>query len=90
MMIYKEELRMVERPLMNLEQEVINKKIGLARTRFAVCALSPENSGIEYDNIDCIHFSLSRKQARKLKKKMEKEFPRDEVRILLIEVKRIE
>ena len=57
----KEETKAREKPLINLEREVINKKIGLAKTRFAVCALSPENSGIKYDNIDCIHFSLSRK-----------------------------
>jgi hypothetical protein len=79
-----------ERPLINLEHEATNKKIDLAKTRFAVCALSPENSGIEYDNINCIHFSLSRKQTRKLKKEMEKEFPRDEVRILLTKVRRVE
>jgi hypothetical protein len=81
---------MTERPLINLEHEVINKKIGLAKTRFTICALSPENSGIEYDNIDCIRFGLNRGHARRLKKKMKKEFPRDEVRILLTKVRRIE
>lgn len=81
---------MVERSLINLELEVINKKIGLAKTRFIVCALSPENLGIEYDDIDCIRFGLNRGHARRLKKKMKKEFPGDEVRVLLTKVRRIE
>jgi hypothetical protein len=81
---------MVERPLINLELEVVNKKIGLAKTRFIICALSSENSGIEYGNIDCIRFALNRGHARRLKKKIKKEFPKDEVRVLLTKVRRIE
>lgn len=81
---------MVERPLTDLEFFVIKKEVGLGRAQFIVCAFAKGNPGIEYSDIDAIRYCSKKSQARRLSKELRKEFPKDEIRILLSKARRIE
>ncbi|MFA5722351.1 MAG: hypothetical protein WC940_02090 [Candidatus Paceibacterota bacterium] len=81
---------MTEKPLTNLEYMVLKGSPRFGQTRFIVCALRKDgNCGGEYDDIDCIKVESKQADAWKLKKKMQKEFPNDRVRVLLSKVIRI-
>ena len=79
----------MERPLTNLELNVFKKKVGLGKAQFVVCAFSKDNPGLEYKDIDAIRFCSKKSQARRLAKELKHEFPKDEIRVLLLKARRI-
>lgn len=81
---------LVGRPLTDLERAVLKRGPRFGQTRFIVCALRKDGGpGKKYADIDCIKFELKKADAWKSKREMQKEFPNDKVRILLVKVIRM-
>jgi len=78
----------MERALTSFERKALSNNIGRQEEEFSVCAISP--LGTDYAFIDCFKFCTERDHARKLKKELKRQFPKDDVRIIIIKARRIE
>ena len=77
----------MKRGLINIERKVIAENIGRADLQIVICAICfSENPGYSIDRIEiCDNFNKS----RELEKKLKKEYPQDEIRILITKTRRI-
>jgi len=78
----------MEKTLTSLERKALSNNIGREEARFLICAVSP--LGTEYSFIDCFKFCTERDNVRKLKKELKTKFPKDNIKVLIIRVRRIE
>lgn len=78
----------MERALTDLEKIALSNHIGRQEERFLVCAVSP--LGKEYSFIDSFKFCNERDRLPKLKKELKTEFPKDNMRVIIIKARRIE
>ena len=78
----------MERALTSLEKKVLSNNIGRQEKRFLVCAVY--KLGKEHSFVDSFKFCTERDRLPKLKKELKAEFPKDDVIVLIIKVRRIE
>jgi len=77
----------MERALTSLEKKVMFLKVGEKLKEFLVCAICKDNPGVEYNNV---RFCNNKDIAKEKKRKLKREFSKDEIEILEIQVKKIE
>lgn len=80
----------MERALTSIERKVIFLKVGEKLKEHLVCAICKDSPGVEYSNIDSVRFCGDKDIAKEKKKKLKQEFSKDDVKILEIQVRRIE
>ena len=80
----------MERALTSLEKKVMFLKVGEKLKEFLVCAICKDNLGVEYNNVDNVRFCNNKDIAKEKKRKLKREFSKDEIEILEIQVKKIE
>jgi len=78
----------MERALTNLERKVLSNNVGQQEKEFLICAVSLLGTDCAF--IDSFKTCTERDHARKLKKELKKEFPEDDVRIIIKKGRRIE
>jgi hypothetical protein len=86
--LYEEVINM-ERALTTLEIKAISNNVGREEVMFLVCAVC-SGTRVFFSNIDRIRSCTDRDHIPKLKKELKTEFPRDDMKVLIIKVRRIE
>ena len=81
----------MERALSILERKAIFNNVGREEVRFVICAVCPSGQlGVDCFNIDRIEIFADRDRKEKLKREVKKEFPKDDIKVLITRVRRIE
>ncbi len=78
----------MERALTSLERKALSNNVGRQEKEFLVCAVSLLGTDCAF--IDCFKTCTERDHVRKLKKELKKQFPEDDVRIIVKKGRRIE
>ena len=78
----------MKRALTSLERKAFSNNVGQQEEEFLVCAVSPLETN--YSFIDCFNFCTERDHVQKLKKELKRQFPKDDVRIIITKARRIE
>ena len=80
----------MERALTSLEIKAISNNVGREEVMFLICAVCSGKPRVFFSNIDRIRSCTDRDHIRKLKKELKTEFPRDDIKVLIIKIRRIE
>ncbi len=80
----------MERALSILERKAIFNNVGREEIHFLVCAVYSGEPRVFFSNIDRTRFCTDRDHIPKLKKELKTEFPKDDIKVLITRVRRIE
>jgi len=78
----------MERALTSLEKKALSNNVGRQEEEFLVCAVSL--LGTDYAFIDCFKICNERDHLPRMKKELKKQFPKDDIRIIINKGRRIE
>ena len=77
----------MKRALTSLERKALSNNVGRQEEEFLVCAVSLLGTDCAF--IDCFKFCTERDHVQKLKKELKRQFPKDDIRIIITKARRI-
>ena len=78
----------MERTLTKIERKALSNNIGREEVGFLVCAVC-SGARVFFSDIDRIRSCTDRDQIPKIEKELKKEFPKNEIKVLIVKARRI-